>query len=309
MDRPRRGTRLTAGLCAAAMVFLPWIGWTTHEMADPLHEISCQDLGFVGKVAMVAVETAQLFESTSGPVEGPRGMVETMGFGEDGLLRQWTQYGGLGGPGVVHAYTYESGLLMKEEVTSEAGRAVEETTYVHEDGGKRTTAEVRSGRKQPQKTLIYERDAAGKLLSVSEFDAAGALTSKLVYTYSAGTERADRYDASEALVSWSIKKLDAKGHPVEVSLYSQGAESSPYTTTYEYDARGGVTLEETSGQLALGFIVFTSPSAPTKTSYEYTYDDVGNWTKRVKSIWVSGGKDPHWQETEGTYRRIGYYGE
>ncbi|MCX6093605.1 MAG: hypothetical protein NTY63_02115 [Candidatus Bipolaricaulota bacterium] len=309
MDNPRRGACLTAGLCAAAMILLPSISWTTHETADLLHGISSQDLGLVGKVAMVIVETAQLFESTSGPVEGPRRAVETMGFGEDGLLRQWVQYGVPGGLGAVHTYTYEDGFLVEEEIASEAGRVAEETTYVHEDGGKRTTAEVRSGRKQLQKTIVYERDAAGKLLTVSESNAAGTPTSKLVYTYKVGEERADRYDAGGELVSWSIKKLDAKGRPVEVSLYSQGAEDSPFTTTYEYDARGNVTLEETSGQLTLGFVVFTSPPAPTKTSYEYTVDDVGNWTKRVKSIWVSGGKDPHWQETEATYRRIGYYGE
>ena len=213
-----------------------------------------------------------------------------------------------GGLGAVHTYTYEGGFLVNEEIANQGGRVVEQTTYVHEDGGKRTTAEIRSGRKQLEKTLVYERDGAEKLLAVSESNAAGTLTSKLVYTYGAGEERADRYDAAGELVSWSIKKLDGKGRPVEVALYSQGAEDSPYTTTYEYDARGNVTLEETSGQLTLGFIVFTSPAGPTKTSYEYTYDDTGNWTKRVKSIWVSGGKDPHWQEAEATYRRIGYYG-
>jgi hypothetical protein len=310
MEKPRRGARLKAGVCAAAMVLLPWVGWTTRETADPLHGISRQDLGFVGKVAMVVVETAQLFESASEPVEGPRVVVETMGFGEDGLLRQWIQYGAPGGLGVEHAYTYEGGLLMKEEVGNGfGGRVIEETTYVHEAGGARTTAEVRSGRKQLQKTVVYERDGAGKLQSVIESNAEGTLTSKLVYSYTAGEERADRYDPGGELVSWSIKKLDGKGRPVEVSLYSQGAEDSPYTTTYEYDARGSVTLEETSGRLTLGFIVFTSPPAPTKTSYEYTVDDAGNWTKRVTSIWVSGGKDPHWQETQATYRRIGYYGE
>lgn len=309
MEKPRGWARLTSALCAAAMVLLPWIGWTTRETADPLHGISRQDLGLVGKVAMVVVETAQLLESTSGPVEGPRIAVETMGFGEDGLLRQWTQYGGVGGPGLVHEYTYENGFLMKEEISTEAGRAVEQTAYVHEDGGARTTVEVRSGRKQLQETVVYERDGAGQLQSVIEYNAQGAVTSRLVYTYSAGVERADRYDAGGKLVSWSIKKLDGKERPVELSLYSQGAEGSPYTTTYEYDARGNVTLEETSGQLTLGFVVFTSPPAPMKASYGYAVDDVGNWTKRVKSIWISGGKDPHWQETQTTYRRIGYYGE
>lgn len=309
MNRPRLARRLSAGLCAAVMLALPSIGWTTRETSDPLHGMSRSDFGLLGKVGIVVVEMAQFFQTTSGPVEGPRGVVETMGFGEDGLLRQWTPYGA-GRMPVEHTYTYENGLLVKEEVGGGGfGRAVEETTYVHESGGARTTAEVLSSRGLLQKTIVYERDSSGKLLVASEFNAAGSLTSKLVYTYGAGEERADRYDAAGELVSWSIKKLDAKGHPLEVLLYSAGAEDSPYTTKYEYDSRGNVTLEETSGQLTLGFIVFTSPPAPSKASYEYTFDDVGNWTKRVKLIWVAGGKGPHWQETEATYRRISYYGD
>jgi hypothetical protein len=54
------------------------------------------------------------------------------------------------------------------------------------------------------------------------------------------------------------------------------------------------------------FVVITPAPSGTKTSYEYTYDEVGNWVKRVKSVWVSSGDDPHWQSTTATYRTFRY---
>ena len=305
MTGRRRGGGVRAGVCAvAALLLAPWISWTTHEQADPLLGVSLADLGLSGKVAIVVVETAVIYQAPSGPIEGPRMVRETMTFADDGLLREWRQYGVPGGPGLVHRYTYADGLLALEEVLNEEESLVEQSVYTHEGGGTRTTVELRGSRGELKGTTVYERDAAGKLLVVSEFDAVGSLASKLVYTYESGEERADRYDGAENLLSWSIKKYDAKGNLVEVSLHSQGGGDSPFTTTYEVDAHGNVTLEETTGQVTLGFILLTPP--PSKMSYEYTYDDVGNWTKRVKSVGVAGEDDPHWRETEVTYRRIVY---
>jgi hypothetical protein len=305
MSGRRRGGCLRAGVCAvAALLLAPWISWTTHEQSDPLRRMSLADLGLSGKVAVVVVEAAAIYLAPSGPIEGPRMVRETMTFGDDGLLREWAQYGAPGGPGLLHRYTYADGLLAKEEVLSEEETLVERSVYTHEGGGTRTTIERRGSRGELKGSTVYERDAAGKLLVVSEFGSAGALTSKLVYTYELGEERADRYDGAENLVSWSIKKHDARGNVVMVSLYSQGGEESPFTTTYAVDAHGNVTLEETAGRVTLGFILLTPP--PSKTSYEYTYDDVGNWTKRVKSVGVAGEDDPRWREAEVTYRRFVY---
>ncbi len=302
MSGRRRGGCLRAGGCAvAALLLAPWLSWTTHEQSDPLRGMSLADLGLSGKVAVVVVEAAAIYLGPSGSVEGPRMVRETMTFGDDGLLREWAQYGA---PGLLHRYTYADGFLAKEEVLSEEETLIEQSTYTHEGGGTRTTVERRGNRGELTGLTVYERDAAGKLLVVSELDSLGALTSKLVYTYESGEERADRYDGAGNLVSWSIKKHDARGNVVEVSLYSQGGEESPFTTTYEVDAHGNVTLEETTGRVTMGFILLTPP--PSKTSYEYTYDDVGNWTKRVKSVGVAGEDDPRWRETEVTYRRIVY---
>lgn len=290
---------------AAAVLLLSWSAWTTNELADPLHGISRSDLGLVGDVAIVVLQEASMLWGPSGPVEGGRFTKETMTFGKDGLLSEWVQHG-VQGLASTRDYTYTDGLLTKEEAHRPSGLLSEQITYAHEEGGKRTTAEVRSGTKALRKTIVYERDASGKLLSVTEYDAAGKLVSKIVYTYTSGGERADRYDAEGKLVSWSVKILGAKNLATKVALYSQGAEGSPFVITYQYDDRGNVTQEESSGELTLGFLVFTSPPVPTKTSYTYTYDDQGNWTKRLKSIWIAGGQDPHWQETTVNYRAFVY---
>jgi len=291
----------------AAVLLLSWGAWMTDEVSDPLHGISRADLDLVGNVAIVMVEKANMLQGSSGPVEGSRFPVETMTFGKDGLLQEWAQYKAPRGLASTRSYTYADGLLVQEEAYTASGALSERIEYTHEEGGKRTTATVRSGTKALRKTVVYERDADGKLQAVSEFDAAGGLASKIVYTYPPKEERADRYDAEGKLLSWSVKAYDAKGQLSKVSLYSQGAESSPFLIAYEYDGRGNVTLEETSGQLSLGFFVITPPPTARKTSYEYTYDETGNWVKRVESTWVPREKDPYWQSTAVTYRTFVYY--
>jgi hypothetical protein len=308
MSDPRETVPVSKRLGSAAAIFLlSWGVWTTNELSDPVHGISRDALHLVGNVGIVVVQEATMFQSSSDPVEGARFPVESMTFGEDGLLRQWVQYAGPQGPAVAHEYTYADGVLVQEDVYGAPEKMVEQTVYTHEEGGRRTTAEVRSGGKVLRKTVIYERDADGKLVTVTEYTATGALISKVAYTYSPKEERADRTDAEGKLLSWSIKTYNAAGQSAAVSLYSQGAEDSPFTTTYEYDARGNVTLEETSGQLTLGFIVLTLPTSATKISYEYTYDSTGNWEKRVKSAWVPDKDNPHWQATSVRYRTIRYY--
>ena len=231
MSGRRRGGCLRAGVCAAAALLLaPWISWTTHEQSDPLRGLSLADLGLSGKVAVVAVEAAAIYLGPSGPIEGPRMVRETMTFGDDGLLREWAQYGAPGGPGLLHRYTYADGLLAKEEVLSEEETLVEQSMYTHEGGGTRTTVERRGSRGELKGSTVYERDAAGKLLVVSEFDSVGALTSKLVYTYESGEERADRYDGAGEPRLVEHQEARCEGERRRGLSVLQGREESPFTT-------------------------------------------------------------------------------
>jgi len=300
MLRPKR----LGGFAAAAL--MAW-GWTTNEVHDPLQRISREDLNLRGDVALVVVKETGIVMTFSGPVEGRPVIVETMSFGEDGLLREWVQYAPTEGLALAHRYTTKDGLLFQVESYHPGGGIYEIASYSHSEDGRTTTAKIVTGPRNVRKTVVYTRDADGNLLSVVESNAAKVLVSEVRYTRTGNEERADRYDGEGELLSWSIKRFDADGRVIEASLHTVGGEDEPYTITYEYDDRGNLTLEETSGQLSLGFLVLTLTPSATKTKHEYTYDDEGNWIERVTSAWVSDGEDGEWRETAKTLREIAYY--
>lgn len=159
-----------------------------------------------------------------------------------------------------------------------------------------------------EKTVEYERSADGKLTSITEFDDSGDELSRVVYTYSADGKRADRYAPDGEITSWSLETYDATGRLIKLELHTSGSEADPFTVTYELDSHGNVTLEETSGVPPMPFLVVTVTPSETKTRYEYTYDDAGNWTKRVESVWVFSDADPGWRATAAAYRTIRYGG-
>ncbi len=296
--------RRLIGVVAALAVLLT--GTATRAQTDPLSEITREKQHLVGAVAVVLVEEAALFQGAQGPVEGSRIRRESLTFGPDGLLQGWVRYDPLGRPESTIAHTYENGILIRKETYGPTGSLIERILYATDPATGRTTGTVESRTGTLKKTIVYERDAAGRLLTVTEFDAAGALSSKLVYTVAPGEERVDTVDKDGKLTSWSIEKLDAGGRTVEATMYSQGSEQPFFTMTFAYDERGNVTLAETTGQGLFGF--FFAPSGGTgKTSYEYTLDATGNWVKKVESTWVPKADNPYWQPRLATYRTFIYY--
>ncbi len=291
---------------AAALLLVASISWTVSQTADPLHGISREDLNLVGNVREVVVEDATIFSGSTESREGARFPVERIVFNEDGLVIEWIEFDRSGDAESTRRYTYSDDLLTLEEEYRGARWPHETIGYTHDETGGRTTAEVRAGGGTLRKTIVYERDGDGRLTAVTEYDASGAEITRVAYTYTADEKRADRYDPSGELTSWSIETFDTSGRLAEISAYTAGSEDSPFTVSYEYDDHGNVTLEETSGSLSIGFIVITTTPSETRTSYEYTYDEVGNWVKRVESAWISTGDEPHWQPTTATYRSFRY---
>lgn len=292
---------------AAALLLFASISWSVNQTADPLHGISREDLNLVGSVREVLVEEATVFSSASESREGARSRVEFIAFSEDGLVTEWIEFDRSGDPESTRRYTYSGGLLTLEEEYRRFRWPTETITYTHDEAEGQTTAEVRSGNDALRKTIVYERGSNGKLTTVTEYDEEGAETTKVVYTYTAGGKRADRYDPDGELTSWSIETFDTGGRLVAISAYTAGSEDSPFTISYEYDSHDNVTLEETSGRPPLPFVVVTATPSETRTSYEYSYDENENWVKRVKSVWVPSDDDPHWQATTATTRSFRYY--
>ncbi len=305
MARSKRTTVPRRPFRAAALLLAASVSWNVSQTADPLHGVSREDLDLKGAVRMVLVEEATIFSSSSGTHEGPRVPVERIVFDEDGLVTEWAKFGRSGAPASTRRYTYSDGRLTLEEEYLNMRRSPETIAYTHDEDGGRTTAEVRTGSGTLRQTIVYERDGEGKLTSVTEYDGAGAETTRVMYTYTADGKRADRYDPEGEITSWSIETFDTNGRLVEISLYTPSTEDAPFTISYEYDEHGNVTLEQTSGQFGIGLMVITT-SSETKASYEYTYDEVGNWVEQVKSVWVSSGDEPHWQTATATYRSFLY---
>jgi len=271
-----------------------------------MHGISREDLNFQGNVREVVVEEASIFSSSPELREGTRVLVEMISFDDDSHVTEWVEYDRSGDPDSTRRYTYSDGLLIQEEEYRRFRWPRETITYTHEASGARTTAEVRGSDGALRKTVAYERGADGKLTSVTEHDESGAEITKVTYTCSANGKRADRYDPDGTLTSWSIETHDASGRLIELALHTADSDDPPFIISYEHDSHGNVTLEETSGRPAMPFVIVSPAPSETKTSYEYTYDETGNWTKRVESVWVSSD-EPHWAPTTATYRSFRYY--
>ena len=299
-----RWPRRIGGFAAAAL--MAW-GWTTNEVHDPLGQVSREDFNLQGDVAIVVVKQSGVVLTLTGPVEGRAVVTETMSFGEDGLLREWVQHAPTDGLALAHRYTYKDRILFEVASYHPGGGVYEIVSYSRSDDGRTTTAKIVAGPRNVRKRIVYERDVDESLLSVVETNAAGVGVSEVRYTRTGNEERADRYDGEGELLSWSIKRFDANGRVMESSLHTVGGDDEPYTISYEYDDRGNLALEETSGELSLGFIVFTLTPSETKTSYEYTYDEHGNWIERVTSVWATDGEEGEWRETAKTLREITYY--
>jgi len=290
---------------ALSLCLLASISWSVHQAADPLHGTSWEDLNLNGNVREVRVEEAPIASNGTSSREGSRSPVEWIVFDSEGHVVEWVEIGRTGDAESTRHFAYEDGRLRRQEEYGRWSWPSETIVYTHEQAGMRTTAEVLASDGSLRKTAVYERDADGKLLSVTESDGDGAEITCVVYTYTGTTERADRYDPDGELISWSLETFDAGGLLTRIELHTAASDDAPFAITYEYDENGNVSIETTSGRLAMPIVVMTTTPSETKTRYEYTYDDAGNWTKRVTSIWVAND-EPYWRPTRATYRTLLY---
>jgi hypothetical protein len=291
----------------AALLFASF-SWSVNLATDPIQGISTEDLNLVGDVREVFSEEAAVSTRDSELREGPRYPVERIVFDADGFVTEWIEYDRSGDVDETRRYAYADGHLIQQETYGRWRWPTETITYTHEASGVRTTAEVSGSDGSLKKTVVYERGADGKLATVTEHDEDGAEVSRVIYTYSADSKRADRYGPDGELASWSIETHDSGGRLLKLELHTEGSDDDPFVISYELDSHGNVTLEETTGTPTLPFIVITATPSETKIQYEYTYDDDGNWTKRIESVWVSTGESPGWRATAATYRTIRHAG-
>lgn len=87
------------------------------------------------------------------------------------------------------------------------------------------------------------------------------------------------------------KKIDTVDYPVET-------DSLPGKEKYRYDDKGNIVE-----MVVLG----SNSSILSKESYEYEFDQLGNWTKMKSSVAVYESGKITFEPTEVTYRTISYY--
>ena len=147
---------------------------------------------------------------------------------------------------------------------------------------------------------IYTYDKQGNRIEFNDFSKDGSLNSRKTYKYDAQGNAIEfhRFNADGSLDSRSTYKYDTKGNKIESNRFeADGSFDARYT--YKYDMQGNET--EKSSFKANGSLSWKKTYAydlkgnkvlykrykangdlKSSMSWEYTYDQQGNWTKRIK---------------------------
>jgi YD repeat-containing protein len=173
------------------------------------------------------------------------------------------------------SYTYnDKGLLVEEEYSD--WEETSKTIYSYNAKNQITWAKGYSNKKLTGATE-YAYDAAGNVSKESNYDKDNLLTgySEMVYDANKNIVELRKYDAKGVLGDKRQKKYNAQNRLIEEATFTGSNPRSKRTLSY--DAQGNQTDET--------FLDIKS-NTTIKTTYKYTYDSHGNWTKKEK--WEGG---------------------
>jgi hypothetical protein len=122
---------------------------------------------------------------------------------------------------------------------------------------------------------------------------------KIKYEHDAQGHRikTQRFNNLGKLVMWVVMKYDPTGNRIEERFYSTDSDQYMKITS-TYDAKGNVL--ESSYDLE-------DNRFDQKSSYSYDFDAQGNWTRRVRSKWVTKDGKSSFVPTDVSYRKITYF--
>lgn len=100
------------------------------------------------------------------------------------------------------------------------------------------------------------------------------------------------------LVVRGIASYDPSGGKIDAVDYPVESNTLPGKERYRYDDKGNIVE-----MVVLG----SDDSILSKESYEYEFDQLGNWTKMITSVAVYENGKVTFEPTEVTYRTISYY--
>lgn len=297
--------------------------------AAPLTD--AQQAGFLGPVSVVTWETTTFASKDGALQEGPKRYTRTLRYNKDGRLledssfadRTLLRYDPLGQ--LVGRKHYKTGTLKSNTTYffDDQGRAVLDETkdaddallssvsYRYGAGGLLEEKSARAPTGELQKTWSYRSDAQGRVLeeeaytfpsepggggerlleykSVFAYDDQGRKVREDLYTMPGEPDTITRYAYGP---SGALKELTEETYlPPQKTLVSR--------RTDHYDPSGFVTRSEEE---------FFEPQGPTSrtsvTTYEYLFDDRGNWIRQTTSV-TDGSMAPN--PVQVVYRTISYH--
>jgi len=198
-------------------------------------------------------------------------------------------------------YKYSpNGILTEKTGVYQNGDIFEKTTYIYTNNflsEERTTKKGKTGQYQ----IKYERDPKGNVKKVTKTDFDGTLSKvetfqyddqghkiewvenayyhgaprgKTIHRFDAKGNKTARINVSEsgAELEKRIYKYDDKGNLISEDMWVRSG-SHAGTYKYKYDDKGNLTWQgQTIGD-----------SLDSGVSYQYEYDNYGNWIKKVES--------------------------
>jgi len=194
----------------------------------------------------------------------------------------------------------ESGNLISEVNVNAKGREIEKKTMTYDKSGNMIKHVVEFYHESSDKMIIESAfeyvHEGGKLVSKSGFEDEKKdqiITYK--YEHESNTETISRYDSNNKITEKWMTKKDSDGKLIQdVHTKYQDGRSIAKTIDFAYDQHGHILTET---------MTKTGSSIKKVISFEYKYDEFGNWVER-KEFKKSGAR-----ESQGAHlkRHIEYF--
>lgn len=294
----------------------------------------------LGQVKSIYLERAELFGSPAKQIERDRMLVKKEFFDEQGRETEVILYNSAQSPiqieGVIHApgsivsrYTkiYNGHGNLRETISFALDGSVKsKTIYSYDSNDKLESRFHYDTDGDITQKGYYVYDDTGNLSELLLYNTNGSIDARILFDLSNRADRPVRETAfsSDGLIQRESRSVyDADGNLIERSYYEEGGILN-HKINYKYDSKGNLIEHSWYGpQLELekhyvntlddnGILIKETINYPPKNSSEiytfnYEFDAVGNWVKKVVTRTQSDGLSLSARSGFINYRTIIYW--
>lgn len=295
-----------------------------QHVAGP--KATADEKGLLGPVHTVLVWRASIHEEVGKQVEKPAWLCRRVVFDERGNLVERTQYHENGLIDDKWAYTYTAdGKPLELAICGLRGSLKQRNVQTYDDDGNHTgwirydpdgSIKLRQVCLYDDKGLKTEElahvggtalkwrythayDGRGNETESAEYRPDGTRRSKSVRIYDVRGDVVERawYNLDDSLRKREVCTRDACGRTIELAIYD-GEGLLQHKFAYAYDYHGNKVRE---------VVHYPDGYLDRDVVYSYEYDEVGNWTKRTWSKWVTKDDRSYYWPEWAEYRTIRYF--